>query len=74
MVRLKAKVGKRKETRSFFLSRLKLSLEKERNKLLDSPSPMFPCLNYLLRKQTKFIASVELRHGVLLQTCLIARL
>ena len=37
MVRLKAKVGKRKETRSFF-SRLKLSLEKERNKLSDQQS------------------------------------
>ena len=74
MVRLNAKVGKRKETRYSFLSRLKESLEKERNKLSDRPSPTFLSLNYLLRKQTKFIASVELRHGLLLRPCLIVRL
>ena len=56
MVRLKAKVGKRKETRFLFLSRLKESLEKERNKLPDLPSPMFLILNYQPRKQTMFVA------------------
>ena len=56
MVLLKVKVGKRKETRSFFLSRLMLSLEKERNKLSDRPFPIFLSLKYVLRKQTMFVA------------------